>query len=100
MFFMKKEQEILKVISEVKHPAIDYSLLDLGIIKDIEIDNKTVALKFVFPFPNIPIADALIDSVKIPLNNIGCTLFSDVILMTEEEKAKFMQMEAEAWKGL
>ena len=92
MFFMKKEQEILKVISEVKHPAIDHSLLDLGIIKDIEIDNKTVALKFVFPFPNIPIADALIDSVKIPLNNMG--------LMTEEEKAKFMQMEAEAWKGL
>ena len=97
---MKIEQEILKVISEVKHPAIDHSLLDLGMIKDIEIDNKTVSLKFVFPFPNIPIADTLIDSIKIPLNNKGYTLFSDVILMTEEERAKFMQMEAEAWKGL
>ncbi len=100
MFFMIKEQEILKVISAVKHPAIDYSLLDLGIIKDIEIEGNTVALKFVFPFPNIPIADTLINSVKMPLNNIGCSLFSDVILMTDEEKAKFMQMEAEAWKGL
>ena len=97
---MKTEQEILKVISEVKHPAIDHSLLDLGIIKDIEIDNKAVSLKFVFPFPNIPIADSLIDSIKIPLNNNGYTLFSDVILMTEEERARFMQMESEAWKGL
>jgi len=34
------------------------------------------------------------------LNNNGYTLFSDVILMTEEEKVKFMQMEAEARKGL
>ncbi|MCD6543654.1 MAG: DUF59 domain-containing protein [Flavobacteriaceae bacterium] len=97
---MKTEQEILKIISDVKHPAIDHSLFDLGIIKDIEIDDKIVILKFVFPFPNIPIADALIDSIKIPLNNNGYTLFSDVILMTEEEKVKFMQMEAEAWKGL
>lgn len=97
---MEAEQKVLEVISGVKHPAIDHSLLDLGIIKDIEIDDKTVILKFVFPFPNIPIADALIDSVKMPLNNIGYTLFSDIILMTEEEKAKFMQMEAEAWKGL
>lgn len=97
---MKTEQEILKVISDVRHPAIDHSLLDLGIIKDIEIEDNTVSLKFVFPFPNIPIADALFDSIKIPLNNIGYTLFSDVILMTEEERAKFMQMEAEAWKGL
>ncbi len=97
---MKTEQEIMKIISDVKHPAIDYSLLDLGIINDIEIDDKTVILKFVFPFPNIPIADTLIDSVKMPLNDIGYTLFSDVILMTEEERAKFMQMEAEAWKGL
>lgn len=97
---MKTEQETLKVISDVRHPAIDHSLLDLGIIKDIEIEDNTVSLKFVFPIPNIPIVDALFDSIKIPLNNIGYTLFSDVILMTEEERAKFMQMEAEAWKGL
>ena len=97
---MKTEQEILEVISGVKHPAIDYSLLDLGIIKDIEIEDKTVGLKFAFPFPNIPIADTLIDSVKIPLNNIGYNLFTDIVLMTDEEKARFMKMESEAWKGL
>ncbi len=97
---MKTNQEIINLISEVKHPAIDYSLVDLGIVKDIAIYNKTIALKFVFPFPNIPIADTLIQSIEMPLNNIGYRLAPDIILMNEQEKAKFMQMEAEAWKGL
>jgi metal-sulfur cluster biosynthetic enzyme len=97
---MKTKQEILEVISEVKHPAINHSLLDLGIVKDIEIEDNEVGLKFVFPFPNIPIEDTLINSIEMPLNDIGCTLFYDIVLMTEEEKAKFMQMEAEGWKGL
>ncbi len=97
---MKTKQEIINLLSKVKHPAIDYSLIDLGIVKDIEIYNKTIALKFAFPFPNIPIADTLIQSIEIPLNSIGYRLAPDVILMDEQEKAKFMQMETEAWKGL
>ena len=97
---MKTKQEILDVISEVKHPAIDHSLVDLGIVKDIEIYNTTIALKFAFPFPNIPIADTLIQSIEMPLNTIGYRLAPDIVLMDEQEKAKFMQMEAEAWKGM
>jgi len=97
---MKTKEEILNVISEVKHPAINHSLVDLGIVKDIEIDDKAVDLKFAFPFPNIPIGEMLINSIKTPLNDIGYGLRSDVVLMNEQEKAKFMQMEAEAWKGM
>ena len=96
---MKTKEEILKVISEVKHPAIDYSLLELGMIKDVEIDGTTVNLTFVFPFPKIPIAETLFKSIETPLKNIGYDLMPSVILMTEEEKAKFLRMETEAWKG-
>ncbi len=60
---MKTKEEVLKVISGVKHPAIDYSLVDLGMIKD-----------------NIEVVD-------------------NIVIMTEEEKVKFLQMETEAWKG-
>ncbi len=96
---MKKE-DVLKVISEVKHPAINYSLVDLGIIQDnIEVVDSTVKLVFAFPFPNIPIADALINSIALPLKSIGYDLEYKIALMTDDEKMKFMQMEAEAWKG-
>ncbi len=93
-------KEVLNVISGVKHPAIDHSLVDLGIVRDIEVYNKTVLLKFVFPFPNIPIADTLINSIEVPLSKIGYSLLPEVILMNEQEKARFIQMETEAWKGL
>jgi ATP-binding protein involved in chromosome partitioning len=96
---MKKE-DVLKVISEVKHPAIDFSLVELGIIQDhIEVLDSTVKLVFAFPFPNIPIADALINSIAMPLKSIGYNLTYQIVVMTEEEKMKFMRMEAEAWRG-
>jgi len=96
---MKTKEDILKLISEVKHPAINYSLVDLGIVKDIQIKENLVTLIFAFPFPNIPIADALINSIKTPLNNINFDLEYQIIVMTEEEKAIFMKKEAEAWIG-
>ena len=96
---MKTKEEIIEVISSAEHPAINYSLYELGIVKDIEVGDNVVKLKFAFPFPNIPIADTLINSVAAPLQNSGCTLEYEIVLMTDEERAKFMQMEAEAWKG-
>ncbi len=96
---MKTKEFAIDVINAVKHPAIDYSLVELGMIKNIEVNDDTVTLSFVFPFPDIPIADALIASIATPLKNIGFTLEHDVVTMTEEEKAKFLRMEHEAWKG-
>ena len=96
---MKTKKDVLKIISNVKHPAIDYSLLDLGMVKNIEITDNSINLTFAFPFPNIPIAEALINSIEMPLKNIGYNLEYDIVLMTEKEKLKFLQMETEAWKG-
>ncbi|MEA3495059.1 MAG: iron-sulfur cluster assembly protein [Bacteroidota bacterium] len=96
---MKTKEEVLEIISNVKHPAIDYSLVDLGMIKNIEVKDNIVKLIFVFPFPNIPIADALINSIAMPLRASGYELEHEIVVMTEEEKATFMRMETEAWRG-
>lgn len=96
---MKTKQEVIDAISKVQHPAIAYSLLELGIVKDVELDENTVKVIFAFPFPNIPIADHLINSIYTPVNDLGLEFQYAVSVMTEEEKARFMQMEAEAWKG-
>jgi len=96
---MKTRQDVIDVISKVQHPAIAYSLLDLGMVKDIEIENNEVKVTFVFPFPNIPIADQLINSIAQPIKSIDLDMKYTVVIMTEDEKQKFLQMETEAWKG-
>ncbi|HDM10363.1 MAG TPA: DUF59 domain-containing protein [Desulfobacteraceae bacterium] len=92
--------EVLKVASQVMHPAIDRSLLDLGIVKDIEIANNTATVYFAFPFPNIPIADHLINSVQAPLENLGLKVEVQIRTMNDQERATFLSMEQEAWKGM
>ncbi len=97
---MITKEQAIEAIKEVKHPAIDRTLLDLGIVKHVSADEEKVYVTFAFPFPSIPIADTLISSISQPLQAIGATVLVDMVLMTEEEKQKFLQMEQEAWTGL
>ena len=96
---MKTKQDIIDAISSVQHPAIGYSLLELGIVKDLDLHGNIVTAIFAFPFPNIPIANQLTNSISSPIKSLGFEFEYSVTTMTETEKAKFMQMEAEAWKG-
>jgi len=93
------EQDVLNEISKVEHPAISYSLVRLGIVRDVGLINNKVTLVFAFPFPNIPIADALINSVSQPVQALGLDFEYTVRTMSEEERNRFLQLEAEAWKG-
>ncbi len=93
-------ENIINAISEVQHPAINYSLVKLGIVKDIELSENTVILTFVFPFPDIPIEEQLISSIQKPIEAMGLKLEYIVRIMNENEKATFLQLEGEAWKGL
>jgi|LGVD01.1.fsa_nt_gb ATP-binding protein involved in chromosome partitioning len=94
------QEKIIEDISKVMHPAINFSLVDLGIVKNINIiENKTTVV-FAFPFPNIPIAEQLVNSVSKHVLNNGSQFDHKIVLMTENEKSKFMQLEAEGWKGM
>jgi len=97
---MQTLENVITEISKVQHPAINYSLTKLGIVKDIELNDDTVILTFVFPFPGIPIADRLISSITEPVEAMDLKLEYIVRIMTEEEKATFLQLKGEAWKGL
>ena len=93
------EADIRQAIEQVKHPAIDHSLVDLGIVKDVAIAGDKVTLTFAFPFPNIPIGDQLIDSVRLPLESLGAEVEVKTTVMDQGELQKFLAMEQEAWKG-
>jgi metal-sulfur cluster biosynthetic enzyme len=94
------KEQIEDTIDSVMHPAINLSLTTLGIVKDVKVTDKKAEVTFAFPFPNIPIADQLINSIRNPVTNLGAVFDYQVVIMTEEEKQKFLQLEASAWKGL
>jgi metal-sulfur cluster biosynthetic enzyme len=94
------KEQIENAIASVMHPAIDLSLIRLGIVKDVKVTDEKAEVTFAFPFPNIPIAEQLINSIKLPVTNLGAALDYQVLIMTEEEKQKFLQLEASAWKGM
>jgi len=96
---MKTKEEVLELISGVMHPAINYSLVDLGIVRDFGINENSIEVIFAFPFPGIPIADALVESISKPIIAEGIEFKYKIDLMTQDEKDKFMQLEVAGWVG-
>lgn len=95
---MTTKEEIKEALLDVKHPAINYSLIDLGIIKDVMLKNGKAKILFKFPFPNIPIEDILINSTAEPILARGVEFEYEIQLMNEEEKQNFLMMEAKGWR--
>ena len=72
---MKTFFDLAQKIIKVAHPFINSSLTELGIVTDIDLEDNTVSLVFVWPFPNIPIRDQLIDSIEDVVNEMVVTIF-------------------------
>ncbi|NOZ35046.1 MAG: iron-sulfur cluster assembly protein [Chlorobi bacterium] len=94
---MLKKEDVLKNISDVMHPAINFSLVKLGIVSDVKIGNNTATVVFALPFPNIPILYDLIFSISQPIMDMGLEFKYDTRIMTETEKNEFLKLEAEGW---
>lgn len=96
---MSNTKIVSQAISSVMHPAIDNSLVNLGIVQDIELyTDEVVIMTFVFPFPNIPIADKLIAAVEGEVKKLGLEMQYIVRLMKSEEKKRFLELEKAGWK--
>ena len=92
-------QEVKDKLSKVKHPAIDNSLINLGIVSNIDLVDNKVSVVFAFPFPNIPIAEQLVASIENPVREMGLDFEHTIRVMTDAERALFMQLEQEGWIG-
>jgi metal-sulfur cluster biosynthetic enzyme len=93
------EQEARKAIAEVRHPAIDCTLVELGIVKDVKVKSDKVVVTIAFPVPNIPIRDMIINSVKEPIANLGAECEIKETIMTSKEREAFLDKEQKNWKG-
>jgi ATP-binding protein involved in chromosome partitioning len=97
------EPEIRQALAEVRHPEIASTLVDLGMLKDIIVENKKVTLTLALPLMGIPteVKDYLINSIHQALANLDASLEGDVKLaeMNPEERTKFLAMAKEGWIG-
>ena len=92
------EEKVRNAVAQVKHPAIDRTLMELGILKDITVEGDTVFVTLAFPFPGIPIREMLVESVRKPVEELGAKVEVKTTVMTTEELQAFLAMEQEAWR--
>lgn len=98
----KSEEDIRQVVADIKHPAIDRTLVDLGIVKEIAVKGNKVLVTMALPFPGIPtqVRDYLVNSVveQIKKMDVEVEVELKITIMNQEELQAFLAMEQESWK--
>lgn len=88
---MTKEQ-ILAALQEVKDPEINESLVELNMIRNIQIENKKVSLDVILTIRGCPLKAVIQADVEQALRNLG---FEEIAVnfgaMTDEERAALSQ---------
>jgi ATP-binding protein involved in chromosome partitioning len=92
------EEDVREKLGQIQHPAINSTLIDLGIIKEISTKENKVTIVIAFPFPNIPIGDYFVNSVREAIEKLGAKPEIKITIMNQEEQKKFLAMEQENWK--
>jgi len=93
------EENVRKAMAQIMHPAIDRTLIDLGMVKDIAIEGNKVTVTLAVPFPGIPIKDLLVNSVREPIEKLGGKVEVKLAVMNQQELKAFLAMENESWRG-
>jgi len=96
------EEDVHQTIKQVMHPEINRTLVELGMVKDITLEDNEVTLALVLPFLGIPVSvkDYLINSLRQAVMKLGAKVEIRVAEMNQEERLAFLAMEQESWKGL
>lgn len=96
------EKKVYKAVEQVMHPAISRTLVELGMVKHITLENNKVIITLVLPILGIPasIRDQLVNSLRKVAAGLGAEAEVRITEMNQEERQAFLAMEQESWKGL
>ncbi|MCD6558093.1 MAG: iron-sulfur cluster assembly protein [Candidatus Aenigmarchaeota archaeon] len=94
------EKDVKEVLSKVIHPEINYSLVELGMIKDIKVEDNVISITLTLPFLDVPIKEDLINLVKEALKSLNndMEIKMNIAEMDEEERERFMILARKGWK--
>ena len=93
-------QNVEQALSKVMHPEINYSLVDLGMIKNVICEGKKVDLTLKLPFLQVPVKDLLITNIKKTLAELDSSIHVEINIeeMSQKERDNFTKMAKEGWK--
>jgi metal-sulfur cluster biosynthetic enzyme len=93
-------EDIQHVLSQIEHPEINASLVDLGMIKDVVCKQNNVNLTLKIPVPGIPIKNLLIQSIKQALIELDKNIDVEINVkeMNQKERDQFMEKAKAGWK--
>ncbi len=94
------QPQIDQALSEVMHPEINYSLVDLGMIEEVSCKGEEASLTLKLPFLQVPVRDLLIEIVKKKLTDLDNSVRVEVNVeqMSQEERDRFTKMAKKGWK--
>ena len=69
--FLQLEDEVIKVLKNIYDPEIPLNIYDLGLIYEIDADEEdNVKIRMTLTAPNCPMADDIINEVKVKVEAV------------------------------
>jgi metal-sulfur cluster biosynthetic enzyme len=88
-------------VAEVTHPEIDATLVDLGMIDDVTVEDGSAIVTLALPMLNIPdaVKQILVSRITSAVEETGAECSVDIAVMDDRQRAAFFEMEQENWSG-
>lgn len=97
------KDNILRAVSRVEHPEIKSTLIDMGMISEVEYTPETreVSLTLVLPIMGIPqeVRDYLVNSLQQAVEALGANLKVAFAEMTLDARQAFFAKARKYWRG-
>jgi len=89
---MVTDKQVLDALRGVTHPENKRNLVELGMVREVSVEDKKATLTLVLPFMDAPIKDDLVHAVEERVTGLDTALQVKVNLaeMSQQERAAFM----------
>ncbi len=99
---MTTKEQIVEAINKVEHPEIAMSLVNLGMVRNVSVENEDVSFTLIVPMLGIPeaVRDFMIGSLTEAVEKAGGKVKKvEVEAMNDEERQAFFSKEQSHWKA-
>jgi len=89
---MTTKELLIDALRQVVHPEMERDLVDLGMIRDVDVQNSQATVTLALPFIDVPIKEDLVRAVQEAVSkaDAGLTVQVEPIEMSQKERAAFM----------
>jgi Mrp family chromosome partitioning ATPase len=90
---MVTKEDVMRVLKNVRDPEIDASIVNLGMVRAVEVQGSTVHVEIALTIPNCPLRDAIKDDVTKAVSGMEGVAKVEVQLssMTDQERGHVSQ---------